>query len=214
MACQPALPASEKPRRFSGIWFAPAFRQGAHPWYFCHSASCPFNSVALQLYLSVKRRSAELRHNPQNAAMLLWLLRSLALFPLWLLQAVGAFGGLIAFALSAGFRRKTADNLRTAGLYSPQLARASAAAAGRAALETCYIWFRPTQDLVRKSAFRRLRSSRPYNRAAQGEGRPARRDRPDAAYRQLRDGGPCLRLGGADHRALQSAPPGATCTRC
>ncbi len=85
--------------------------------------------------------------------MLLWLLRSLASFPLWLLQAVGALGGLLACTLSAGFRRKTADNLRTAGLYRPQLARASAAAAGRAALETCYIWFRPTQDLVRKSAF-------------------------------------------------------------
>ena len=85
--------------------------------------------------------------------MLLWLVRSLALFPLWLLQAVGALGGWVAYGLLGGFRRKTVDNLRTAGLYSPALALASAAAAGKAALETCYIWFRSTQVLLHKSAF-------------------------------------------------------------
>ena len=85
--------------------------------------------------------------------MLVWVLRSLALFPLWLLHAVGATGGWLVYALSAGFRRKTGDNLRTAGLHSPRLAWASAAAAGKAALETCYIWFRSTDDLLRKSRF-------------------------------------------------------------
>jgi len=45
------------------------------------------------------------------------------------------------------------DNLRTAGLYHPRLAWASAAAAGKAALETCYIWFRSLNDLLRKSRF-------------------------------------------------------------
>jgi len=59
----------------------------------------------------------------------------------------------MAFALSGGFRRKTMDNLRTAGLYHPRLAWASAAAAGKAALETCYIWFRSLNDLLRKSRF-------------------------------------------------------------
>ena len=85
--------------------------------------------------------------------MLLWLLRSLALVPLWLLHAAGAVGGGAAFLVSGGFRRKTVDNLRTAGLYSAPLAWASAAAAGKAALETCYIWFRSDEDLLRKSRF-------------------------------------------------------------
>ncbi len=85
--------------------------------------------------------------------MLLWLLRFLGRFPLWSLHAAGTAGGWAAYALSGGFRRKTVDNLRTAGLYSPRLAWASAAAAGKAALETCYIWFRSTDELVRKSRF-------------------------------------------------------------
>jgi KDO2-lipid IV(A) lauroyltransferase len=85
--------------------------------------------------------------------MLVWLLRSLALVPLWLLQAVGAAGGWLAYALSGGFRRKTVDNLQTAGLYSPRLAWASAAAAGKAALETCYIWFRSSDVLLQKARF-------------------------------------------------------------
>jgi KDO2-lipid IV(A) lauroyltransferase len=85
--------------------------------------------------------------------MLSWLLRLLAMFPLWLLHAAGATGGCIAYVLRRGFRQKTVDNLRTAGLYSPRLAWASAAAAGKAALETCYIWFRTSGDLLRKSRF-------------------------------------------------------------
>jgi KDO2-lipid IV(A) lauroyltransferase len=85
--------------------------------------------------------------------MLLWTLRLLALLPLWLLQAAGAAGGGLAFALSGGFRRKTVDNLRTAALYRPGLAWASAMAAGKAALETCYIWFRSDDVLLRGSRF-------------------------------------------------------------
>ena len=55
------------------------------------------------------------------------------------------------------------DNLRTAGLYNPRLAWASAAAAGKAALETCYIWFRSLDDLLRKTSVRRPRASRKSN---------------------------------------------------
>jgi KDO2-lipid IV(A) lauroyltransferase len=84
---------------------------------------------------------------------MLWLLRSLALAPLWLLHALGTAGGWLVFLFSPGFRRKTEDNLRTAGLYSPRLAWASAAAAGKAALETCYIWFRSDDELLLKSRF-------------------------------------------------------------
>jgi len=92
----------------------------------------------------------------QNEEMLLWTLRLLALLPLWLLHAAGAVGGGAAFALSGDFRRKTAENLRTAGLYRAGLAWASALSAGKAALETCYIWFRSDRVLTRKSSFANL----------------------------------------------------------
>lgn len=85
--------------------------------------------------------------------MVLSLLRLLALLPLPVLQALGALGGWTAYGLVGGFRRKTMANLRTAGLYTPELALASAAAAGKAAMETCYIWFRSSEDLLRKAAF-------------------------------------------------------------
>ncbi len=84
--------------------------------------------------------------------MVLWLLRMLARWPLWLLHVAGTLGGWAAYGLSAGFRRKTVDNLRSAGLHRPALAWGSAAAAGRAALETAYIWFRPAAQLMRLSA--------------------------------------------------------------
>ena len=102
--------------------------------------------------------------------MLVWLLRSLAHVPLWLLHAVGAAGGWAAYVVSGGFRRKTVDNLRTAGLYSPQLAWASAAAAGKAALETCYIWFRSSDKLLRKSRFEALERLAKATEAARAGG--------------------------------------------
>jgi KDO2-lipid IV(A) lauroyltransferase len=91
---------------------------------------------------------AEGSHVTQNEGMLLWILRLLSLLPLWVLHAAGAAGGRTAFALSGGFRRKTVDNLRQAGLYRSDLAWSSASAAGKAALETCYIWFRSDRDLL------------------------------------------------------------------
>lgn len=84
---------------------------------------------------------------------MLSLLHTLARLPLWLLHGAGAVGGWLAYALSSGFRRKTRDNLRTAGLDPSSLAWQSAAAAGRAALETCFIWFRPIETLISKSRY-------------------------------------------------------------
>jgi len=83
--------------------------------------------------------------------MLVLLLRTLARLPLGFLHLAGAVGGWLAYAGSAGMRRKTRDNLVTAGLYSPRLALASAAAAGRAAAETAFIWFRPAADLLART---------------------------------------------------------------
>ena len=101
--------------------------------------------------------------------MLLLLLRNLARLPLGLLHLVGALGGWAAYAGSPGMRRKTRDNLVTAGLYSSRLALASAAAAGRAALETAFIWSRPTADLLARTgheAFAELARSVEARRAA------------------------------------------------
>ena len=83
--------------------------------------------------------------------MLLLLLRNLARLPLGLLHFAGVLGGWAVYAGSPGMRRKTRDNLVTAGLDSTRLAVSSAAAAGRAALETAYIWFRPAGDLLARS---------------------------------------------------------------
>ena len=74
--------------------------------------------------------------------MILSLLRTIGRAPLGLLHLAGTVCGWAAYALVAGFRRKTRQNLTTAGLYRPGLAWASAASAGQAAFETCYIWFR------------------------------------------------------------------------
>ncbi len=158
-----------------GPWIEPAARP-------CTSATpqvVPLTQWRCNYIERQNPRSAELGHVSQNAGMLMWLLRSLALLPLWLLQAVGAAGGWAAYALSGGFRRKTVDNLRTAGLYTPHLAWASAAAAGKAALETCYIWFRSLDGLLRKCQLNDLRASRRSNRGGAGSRLPAGDHHPD-----------------------------------
>lgn len=45
-------------------------------------------------------------------------------------------------------RAKTRNNLQTAGLYNRRLAWESAAAAGRAALESAFLWFRSDKELL------------------------------------------------------------------
>ena len=73
--------------------------------------------------------------------MLLPLSRLVARLPLRWSQAVGAVLGRLALALSAGYRRKSADNLEQAGLLEPGRLRRTAEHVGRAAGETPFVWF-------------------------------------------------------------------------
>jgi KDO2-lipid IV(A) lauroyltransferase len=73
--------------------------------------------------------------------MLVALSRLVARLPLRWSQAVGAALGRVALALSGGFRRKTADNLRQAGLLDADRLRRTAEHVGRAAGETPFVWF-------------------------------------------------------------------------
>lgn len=83
--------------------------------------------------------------------MLLLALRLLSHLPLTVLHGLGALAGLVSYALQPGVRAKARDNLEAAGLYSRALAWRSAAEAGKAVLETPYIWFRPDATLRRRT---------------------------------------------------------------
>lgn len=99
--------------------------------------------------------------------------RGLGQLPLWVLHGAGACLGRLAWLGSSGMRAKTRNNLQTAGLYRPGLAWESAAAAGRAALESAFVWFRPNHDLMaycdREAATRLAREV--LERQAAGDGR-------------------------------------------
>lgn len=69
------------------------------------------------------------------------LFRLLSLLPLGMLQALGGLLGLAVFAASPTFRRRTASNLRRAGL-SDGLRWRCAMQAGRMLGELPWIWFR------------------------------------------------------------------------
>jgi KDO2-lipid IV(A) lauroyltransferase len=73
--------------------------------------------------------------------MLVWITRMLARLPLAWLQAIGAWVGRIALSLSSGFRRKSTDNLRLAGLLDEGRLRRTAEQTGRGVAETLFIWF-------------------------------------------------------------------------
>lgn len=73
--------------------------------------------------------------------MLVALSRLVARLPLAWSQAVGALLGRVAMRLSAGFRRKSADNLALAGLLDDARLSRTAAEVGRAAAETPFVWF-------------------------------------------------------------------------
>lgn len=79
----------------------------------------------------------------------------------------------MVYLLSSGMRSKTRANLERAALYSRELAWKSAAAAGKAALESAYVWFRRDTDLLARSnhqAMTRL-AEETLARQASGDGR-------------------------------------------
>ena len=79
--------------------------------------------------------------------MLISLARLIARLPLAWLHGVGALLGLIVLQVSAGFRRKTHDNLAQAGLDVDGVGRRSAQQAGRAVTETALVWFGDPQRI-------------------------------------------------------------------
>jgi KDO2-lipid IV(A) lauroyltransferase len=73
--------------------------------------------------------------------MLVLLARLVARIPLAWAQAIGAGLGRLALRLSPRLRRKSADNLATAGLLDDGALGRAAAQLGRAAAETPFVWF-------------------------------------------------------------------------
>ena len=70
------------------------------------------------------------------------LLRWLSRRPLWLLHALGAALGWLAYALSPSYRSRLRANAAQAGV-SVADRRASVAEAGRLVAELPYLWLRP-----------------------------------------------------------------------
>lgn len=91
----------------------------------------------------------EIDHTRGISTPLVRLVQGLGRLPLPLLHALGAGLGCLAYVCSAGLRRKVRNNLTTAGLYSRRLAWASAGEAGRAAIESAWVWFRSNDALLR-----------------------------------------------------------------
>jgi KDO2-lipid IV(A) lauroyltransferase len=103
---------------------------------------------------------------PSGVALLL--ARLLARLPLGWLRAGGALLGVLAWALSAAYRRKLRENLRRAGFPGAPMALASAAQAGRMVAELPWIWFRPPSQV-----FARVRCDElPLLEAVRATGRP------------------------------------------
>jgi Kdo2-lipid IVA lauroyltransferase/acyltransferase len=81
------------------------------------------------------------------------LFRLLALLPLAVNHALGAFAGRLVFALSPRLRHRTRDNLRASGLAASdddvaRLARENAAEIGKGATELAWALFRPPADVA------------------------------------------------------------------
>lgn len=72
----------------------------------------------------------------------------LSRLPLRLLQTVGAAVGELTFWLSPGYRRRTRENLRQAGYDEDELFRRAGRAAGRQALESVWLWYRPADEVM------------------------------------------------------------------
>lgn len=79
-----------------------------------------------------------------------WVMRLLAKLPLWFLQVVGAAIGECAFWLSPTYRRRTRANLRAAGYEDRRLFSRVGRNAGRQAMESIWVWYRPVEDVLKE----------------------------------------------------------------
>lgn len=77
-----------------------------------------------------------------------WLMQLLAKLPLRFLQVFGAAAGEITFWLSPGYRRRTRENLRRAGYEDRGLFSRVGRNAGRQAMESIWVWYRPVEEVL------------------------------------------------------------------
>jgi len=78
---------------------------------------------------------------------MLFLLRWLARWPLWLLHALGSALGWLTYALSPSYRARLCANARLAGVDEPAR-RASIGEAGRLVSELPRLWLRPPRQPI------------------------------------------------------------------
>ena len=78
---------------------------------------------------------------------MLFLLRWLARWPLWLLHALGSGLGWLTYALSPSYRARLCANARLAGVDEPAR-RASIGEAGRLVAELPRLWLRPPRQPI------------------------------------------------------------------
>lgn len=76
------------------------------------------------------------------------LFRLIAALPLHLIHAIGAALGTLTYRVSRSYRERLRDNLAQAGYDPDRLVAAASRAAGRQALETAWVWLRPTEQIL------------------------------------------------------------------
>ena len=76
------------------------------------------------------------------------LLTLVAKLPLSFLQFFGAFVGELVFWLAPGYRRRTRANLCAAGYTHKSIFARVGRNAGRQAMESIWVWYRPTETVL------------------------------------------------------------------
>ena len=76
------------------------------------------------------------------------LLTLAARLPLGFLQLFGAFVGELTFWIAPGYRRRTRENMRAAGYSDPRIYARAGRNAGRQAMESVWVWYRPVKEVL------------------------------------------------------------------
>lgn len=79
-----------------------------------------------------------------------WLLKLCAQLPLRVLQVLGAGMGGLILRMSSSVRERTQQNLKQAGYTSAHLYEQVGRNAGRQALESLWVWYRPSDTVMSK----------------------------------------------------------------
>ena len=79
-----------------------------------------------------------------------WLLRLFSKLPLRFLQTLGAGIGGLTFKLSSATRARAMENLKLAGYDEPHLHERVGRNAGRQAMESIWVWYRPAETVLKR----------------------------------------------------------------